>query len=82
MELPRNSSIKRMLAVKTRLREKSFTINEKNTKLVHSVNFSGYSIPKEGIAPDPKHIEKIKNAKAQTNIKQLEWFIGLANFYG
>ena len=42
----------------------------------------GYSISKEGIAPDPKHVEKIKNAKAPTNNKQLESFVGLASFYG
>ena len=42
----------------------------------------GYSISKEGIAPDPKHVEKIKNAKAPTNNKELESFVGLANFYG
>ena len=75
---------KRILAVKSRLCEKSFTINEKksNSKPVDSVSFLGYSISKEGIAPDPKHVEKIKNAKAPTNNKQLESFVGLANFYG
>ena len=73
-----------MLAVRSRLREKHFTINEKksNSKPVDSVSFLGYSISKEGIARDPKHIEKIKNAKAPTNNKQLESFAGLANFYG
>ena len=75
---------KRMLAVKNRLREKNFTINEKksNSKSVDTDSFLGYSISKEGIAPDPKHNEKIKNAKAPTNNKQLESFVGLANFYG
>ena len=39
-----------------------------NSKPVGSVSFLGYSISKEGIAPDPKKIEKIeKNAKAPTN---------------
>ena len=42
----------------------------------------GYSISKKGIAPDPKHVEKIKNVKAPTNNKQLESFVGLANLYG
>ena len=42
----------------------------------------GYSISKEGIAPDPKLVEEIKNAKALTNNKQLESFVGPANFYG
>ena len=75
---------KKMREVKSRLREKKFTINEKksNSKPVDSVSFLGYSISKEGIAPDPKHVEKIKNAKAPTNNKQLESFVGLANFYG
>ena len=75
---------KRILAVKSRLREKNFTIHEKksNSKPVSSVSFLGYSVSKEGIAPDPKHVEKIKNAKSPSNVKQLESFVGLANFYG
>ena len=73
---------KRLLAVESRLREKNFTIYEKqsNSKPVDSVSFLGYSISKEGMAPDPKHVDK--NAKAPTNNKQLESFVGLANFYG
>ena len=61
---------KKMLAVKSRLREKNFTINEKksNSKPVDSVSFLGYSISKEGIAPDPKHLEKIKMQKHQLTI--------------
>ena len=75
---------KRMLAVKRRLREKNFTINEKksNSQPINSVSILGYSISKEEIAPDPKHVEKINNAKTPTNKKQLESFVGLANFYG
>ena len=51
---------KKMLAVKSRQREKNFTINEKksNSKPVDSVSFLRYSISKDGIAPDPKHVEK------------------------
>ena len=65
---------KRMLAVKSRLRGKNITINEKksNSKPVDSVSFLGYSISKEGIAPHPKNVEKTKNAKAPTNNKQLQ----------
>ena len=74
---------KRMLAVKSRLRENNFNINEKKSKLkpVDSVSFLGYSILKEGIAPDPKHVKKIKIAKAPTNNRQLQSLVGLANFY-
>ena len=67
--------------VKSRQREKNFPINEKksNSKPVDSVSFLGYSISKERIAQDPKHVEK--NAKAATYNKQLESFVGLAKFY-
>ena len=46
---------KRLLALKSRLVEKNFTINKKksNSRPVDSVNFLGYSISKEGIATDP-----------------------------
>ena len=69
---------KRMLAAKCWLREKIFTINEKksNSKPVSSVSFLGYSVSKEGIAPDPK------NAKPPISMKALESLVGLANFYG
>ena len=74
---------KRMLAVKSRLFKKSFTINGKksNSTQVSSVSFLGYSVSKEGTAPDPKHVDKIKIAKPPLNMKQLESFVGLANFY-
>ena len=56
----------------------------KNLTQIQSIAlvFLGYSISKEGIAPDPKHVGKIKNAKAPTKNKQLESFLGLAKFYG
>ena len=75
---------KRMLAVKSRLSEKNFTIKKKksNSKPVSSVSFLGYSVSRERIAPDRKHVEEIKNAKPPSNMKQLESFVGLANFYG
>ena len=75
---------KRMLAVKSRLREKNFTINQKksNSEPVDSVSFLGYSISKEGITPDPIHVGKMKNAKAPSKNKQLESFVWLAIFKG
>ena len=54
----KNQYEKQMVAVKSRLREKNFTINEKksNSKPLSSVSFLGYSVSKEGIAPDLKHV--------------------------
>ena len=73
-----------MLNFKSQLRENNFTINEKksNSKSVSSVSFLSYSVSKKGVALDPKHIEKIRNAKSPSIVKQIESFVGLANFYG
>ena len=69
---------KRMLAVKSRLREKNFTINEKksNSKPVNSVSFLRYSISKKGITPDPKHVEKIKMQKHQLTTNKSNRLLG------
>ena len=54
-----------------------------NSKQVDSVSFLGYSISKEGIASTRSQIcRKNENEKSLTNNKQLESFVGLANFYG
>ena len=52
--------VKRVLAVRNRLRQKNFTFNEKkfNSKPIDSVSVLTYSISKEDIAPDPKHVGK------------------------
>ena len=66
-ELTNEEYQKRILAVKSRLREKIFTINEK-----YPINQSQAL----------ENVEKIKNATPKSNIEQLESFVGLANFYG
>ena len=72
---------KRMLAVKSRLREKK-RLMRKNLTQNQSIALVYWDTPfqLEGKAPDPKDVEKINNAKAPTNKKQLESFDGLANF--
>ena len=84
MEQQRNNTRNEYLQSRVGYVKKNFTINEKkfNSKPVSSVSSLCYSVSQEGIAPDPKHVEKIKNAKPPSNIKQLESFVGLANFYG
>ena len=76
---------RRMLAIKSGLREKELTINEKksNWKPVDSVSFFGILRFKGGNSTRSQTCWKNqKNAKALTNNKQLESFVGLANFYG
>ena len=70
-----------MLAVKSRLGEKHFIINEKIIfKPVASASFHDYSVSKERIEANHKDAEKIRNGKTLSNMKQLKTFAGLANF--
>ena len=56
--------------------------NKGSIRETNACSYLGYSVSKEGIAPNPKHVEKIKIGKPPSNMKQLESFVGLANFYG
>ena len=81
MELPRSSSTRECLQSRVDYARETLLLMRKNpTQPVESVSFLGYSFSKEGIAPDFKHVEKLKNAKAPTKNKQHEWFVGIANF--
>ena len=83
MELPRRCSTRECLQSRVDYVRKTLPKNEKkiNPKPVNSVSVLEYSNSREGIAPDPNQVELKINAKAPTNNKQLESFIGPANFY-
>ena len=46
-----------------------------------SLEYLGYWLTRDGIAPIPKKIEAMKAIKPPTNLTQLRSFIGLINFY-
>ena len=83
MEITRSSSTRECLQSRADYVRKTLLLMRKNLTQNQSIKlvFLGYSISKEGITPDPKHVEKIKNAEAPTKNKQLGSFVGLANFY-
>lgn len=41
----------------------------------------GHVVGKEGIKPNPKITESIKNWKAPQNVKQVQQLFGLCNYY-
>lgn len=41
----------------------------------------GHVVGKEGIKPNPKIIESIKNLKTTLNVKQVQQFLGLCKYY-
>jgi hypothetical protein len=48
---------------------------------VHSVDFLGYIVSDEGLSMDPKRVESIANWKAPSSVKEVQIFLGFANFY-
>jgi len=46
-----------------------------------SVNFLGHVIDKQGVHTDPSKIEKVRNWPKPTTIKELQSFLGFANYY-
>ena len=45
------------------------------------VKYVGHIISQNGIEPDPEIINKVKDCKPPNSIKQLQSFLGLANYY-
>ena len=58
------------------------SINAEKCKFnCEKINYLGFQISRNGISPDPDLLSKISQVSAPTNKKELESFLGLANFY-
>jgi len=53
----------------------------KCTFLTQSIEYLGHVISKNGIQVNPKKIEAVKNWEAPENMKQVQSFLGLCNYY-
>ena len=74
---------KRLRAVRDRLKDKGFTINEdKSISCSREVAFLGFRISEEGIKPDEKHLQNIKGITSPSDYKEAQHFVGLMNFFG
>ena len=73
---------KRYNVVKERLQGRNFTLNEdKCVSFSSSLSFLGHEISAEGIKLDPKHVQKLLQLQPPTNVKEVESFIGLVNYF-
>jgi len=65
-----------------RLREYQMAISlEKSVFHVKKVNFLGYVVATDGVTMNEKKVESIKSWKAPASVKDIQIFIGFANFY-
>ncbi len=64
------------------LQENGLTINAaKCVFAVPSLKFLGHMVDEAGITPLPRHIAAVQDCPLPTDIKQLQPFLGLINFY-
>ena len=47
----------------------------------HKVEFLGHIVSRDGIQADPRKIEKVANWPVPTTMKELQQFLGFANYY-
>ena len=74
---------KRYNAVKERLAAKNFTVNEdKCVSFSTTLSFLGYEISSEGVKPEQKHVQKLLQLQPPKDVKEVEAFIGLINYFG
>ena len=74
---------KRLNSVKKRLQEKGISLNEaKCIERVDEISFLGFNVSATGIRPDEKLVARVKSISKPKNVKQVEAYIGLVNFFG
>jgi len=74
--------IKHVRAVLQKIREANLKLKLSKCKwFKKELTFVGHKIGINGIKPDSRNIEKIKNAQVPSNTTQLRGFLGLAQYY-
>ena len=74
---------KRVLAVRTRLRERGFTLNEeKCVTNVDELNFLGFRVNEKGVAIDERLTKKLLDMETPTCREEVATFVGLATYFG
>ena len=74
---------KRYNAVKERLAATNFTVNEdKCVSFSTTLSFLGFEISSQGVKPEQKHVQKLLQLQPPKDVKEVEAFIGLINYFG
>ena len=65
-----------------RLREANLHLgHEKCTLVMMSVTFLGHLVSEEGLQPDPRLLESIREIQSPTSVTQVRSFLGLVGYY-
>ena len=64
-----------------RCREKGVKLNKEKFKLkMTEIPYVGHVLTREGLKPDPSKIDAIKEMSRPTDVKGVQWLVGLANY--
>ena len=78
----RNEHLGRLNAVLQRLQDAGLTLQKSKCRFFEDqVEYLGYIVDKNGLKKSPQKINAIKNAPVPSNVKQLQSFLGLVNYY-
>ena len=65
-----------------RLKNANLTVKLKKCKFFEpNIEFLGHQVGRDGLKPNERNIEKIKNLKPPTNVSETRMVMGLANYY-
>jgi transposase InsO family protein len=71
-----------LAAAIARLREAGIVLNAKKCRFgLDRVEYLGHIVSAEGVAPDPRKVERIRGFPAPETKKQLQVFLGLSGYY-
>ncbi|XP_028418333.1 uncharacterized protein K02A2.6-like [Dendronephthya gigantea] len=74
---------KRLEQVLERLRMNNLTLNKSKCEFNKpSLIYFGYTFSGDGVLPDPKKVEAIRNVEAPKSAKEVRSFLGLVNYCG
>lgn len=77
-----NEQIERIKAVLEKIRAANLKLKPSKCHLLQEeVGFLGHVLSSDGIRPAPDNVEKIMNWSQPTTVKQVQSFLGMANYY-
>ena len=74
--------IQHIQIVLQKLREKDLPVKlDKYEFHKHSIGFLGYIVSDQGLRPNPKKVDSVKEWPISRNVKNVQAFLGIINYY-
>ena len=71
-----NHRVEQLIA---RCKKHNFTLSRRKLEIGHSVEFAGQIISQQGVTPNPKYLQGIRDFPAPATVQELRSFLGMVN---